>query len=219
MCDYKLIGMRTPEQYRCVFCRELVSGTSNAPWDKPVSETDKYLIVPTKGSLVPGWLLVVSKDHMVCAGELRSPEFRDLEHAIDIAKGIVEQNFGPATVFEHGPALAGTALGCGIDHLHIHVAPLGFSLAESVEFIIPDVFWQSLRTFSQLRALHTAGLGYALIGEPKEEMKWFQPPTGLRQPLRRAIATKLGFPERFDYAAYPHVDNVIRTLEGISIGM
>jgi hypothetical protein len=50
-------------------------------------------------------------------------------------------------------------------------------------------------------------------------MGGFQPPAGVRQALRRAIANRLGIPELFDYATHPHVENVLRTLEHVAVGV
>jgi hypothetical protein len=69
-----------------------------------------------------------------------------------------------------------------------------------------------------LRTLHRAGIGYAVVGEPGADMAWFQPPSNIRQPLRRAIANQLGVPGLFDYATHPHVENVLRTLEHLAVG-
>lgn len=211
--------MDTLQAANCIFCERLVIGPSNAPWDTTIAETDKYTIVPTKGSLVPGWLLVVSKRHALCSGELPPGDFSCLEHAIGVAREFVERHFGPATIFEHGPKFPGTSLGCGVDHLHFHVAPLKFSLVEAVASVVPNAEWTKAEGLPTLRALHRAGIGYAVVREPDADMFWFQPPSSIRQPLRRAIANRLGIPELFDYSAHPHVGNVLRTLEHVAVGV
>jgi len=211
--------MNASRQGKCVFCERLLPGLSDDPWDTPLAETDQYLIVPTKGSLVPGWLLVVSKQHALCAGELQLSEFGDLERAILMAKAIVERHFGPATIFEHGPAHNGTSLGCGIDHLHFHVAPLKFSLAAAVDLVVPTAEWRGLAQLQELRSLHLRGLGYAVVIAPEGVIRWFLPPSGIRQPLRRAIASYLGSAKCFDYARYPYTDNVLQTLEQVAAGI
>lgn len=210
------LGMHNSQEPACSFCERLVSGRSDAPWDTTVAQTSEYTIVPTKGALVAGWLLVVSKRHVLCAGALDTGEFGDLQHAICVAKEIVERSFGPATVFEHGPRLTGTSLGCGIDHLHFHVAPLKFRLSEAVDSIFRGVTWKEVADIRFLGALHRKGIGYAMIHEPGSKMVWFPPRPGIRQPLRRAIASRLGVPESFDYASYPHLPNVVRTLAQIA---
>src|ERR1700692_143633 len=211
--------MDTLQEAKCILCDLLVLGpAANAPWDTTIAETDKYRIVPTKGSLVPGWLLAVSKSHALCSGELETHELNCLEKAIGVATEFVERHFGAATIFEHGPRVAGTSLGCGVDHLHFHVAPLKFSLVEAVDSVVPNARWAKLEGLQALRTLHKAGIGYAVVGEPGGGMVGFQPTANIRQPLRRAIANRLGTPELFDYAAHPHVENVLRTLEHVGVG-
>jgi diadenosine tetraphosphate (Ap4A) HIT family hydrolase len=151
--------MDTLQAANCIFCERLVIGPSNAPWDTTIAETDNYTIVPTKGSLIPGWLLVVSKRHALCSGELSPGDFSCLEHAIGVAREFVEHHFGPATIFEHGPKFPGTSLGCGVDHLHFHVAPLKFSLVEAVASVVPNAVWTKAEGLPTLRAMQRAGIG------------------------------------------------------------
>ncbi len=214
-----LLDMDTFQKTDCTFCERLVLGSSDAPWDTAIGETDRYVIVPTKGSLVSGWLLVVSKQHALCSGELRSDEFGDLEEAIDLARKIVERHFGEATIFEHGPSASGTSLGCGIDHLHFHVVPLSFSLVKAVDSVAQNAVWKELGDLRNLAGLHRSGVGYAVVGEPGSPLVWFQPPATIRQPLRRAIANQLGIPGCFDYATHPHLNNVLRTLDQVAVGV
>jgi ATP adenylyltransferase len=202
----------------CIFCERLLQGSSDTAWDTTIAETDQYIIVPTKGSLVAGWLLVVSKQHFLCSGELQEKEFVSLERAVYLAKEIVEGHFGAATVFEHGPQVPGTSLGCGIDHLHLHVVALNFSLVEAVNSSIQGVTWQGLPNLRSLGPLYRSGIGYAVVGEPHAQLVWFPPPHNVRQPLRRAIANHLGVPERFDYAKHPYTENVLRTLDRVMVG-
>ena len=156
--------------------------------------------------------------HALCSGELEKHAFNGLEQAIGVATEFVERHFGPATIFEHGPRVPGTSLGCGVDHLHFHVAPLKFSLVKAIGSVVPNARWAKLEGLPALRTLHNAGIGYAVVGEPAAHMTWFQPPPNIRQPLRRAIANHLGIPELFDYTAHPHVENVLRTLEHVAVG-
>jgi ATP adenylyltransferase len=201
----------------CTFCKNATEGSS-ADWNKVLAETPGYVVVPSKGALVPGWLLVISKRHYLCAGALPLGEFGALEDAIDIAKEMVTKHFGAATVFEHGPQRYGTSLGCGIDHLHMHVAPLGFKLTDAVESLLPETKWESLIQLSDLNRLHKFGLAYGLVQDHTGGAVWCRPQAGIRQMFRQAIANKIGTPEQFDYAIYPHLANVIHTIESLKLG-
>jgi hypothetical protein len=204
--------MSNPQNGDCVFCRR----ASKEPWDKKLAETLDYVILPTKGALIPGWLLVVSKNHRICSGALDSQERTTLVDATDVARGLVEGSFGAATLFEHGPSVPGTPVGCGIDHLHIHVAPLGFSLAKTCTQMFGSE-WCELNHPDALQRVHKQGTAYIAVKEPGEPWLWCAPPAGVRQPFRRAIAFMLGMPERFDYRTDSFLPNVVETVQQISV--
>jgi ATP adenylyltransferase len=200
----------------CVFCDRLFCD-SNEPWDTILAETRDHVVVPTKGALVPGWVLVVSKDHVICSGALEARQRKSLEEAIDAAQALVEQSFGPATLFEHGPILPGTPLGCGIDHLHVHVAPLSDSLADACTRMFRSK-WYKLAQWETLASLHRQGVGYAAVKEPGNSWMWCVPPSEVRQPLRRAVACMIGMPERFDYRKDFFLPNILETVRQIAVG-
>jgi ATP adenylyltransferase len=201
----------------CRYCDQLLTGpTAREPWNYVIAETDDFVVVPTLGSLVPGWLLVVSRDHVLCAGALDITAHSRLSRAVSQAVALVEDEFGPATVFEHGPARAGTPAGCGVDHLHIHVAPLPFSLMAAASNAFPIASWEPVRSPTNVRTLHAAALDYCYVAEPGKPASWAQTPPGIGQFLRRAIATQLGMPERFDYRTHDGRDCVSATLDRLS---
>ncbi len=200
----------------CVFCKNLSNGASDAPWDKVLQETDNFFITPSKGSLVPGWLLVVSKKHAICSGAIDGTEFQDLTGCLRLAVEMVHKRFGSVTVFEHGPSVPGTSLGCGIDHQHLHVVPLAFSLKDAVSALFPSVEWALLSDLSGTRALYRSRIDYGLVQETNGRIWWCRPPNGVRQVFRRVIAHNLGIPDQFDYAGHPHLSNTLQTLAYLS---
>jgi hypothetical protein len=60
--------------------------------------------------------------------------------------------------------------------------------------------------------MHSNGVPYIAVQEPGESLYWSPPPHGVRQPLRRAVASAIGVPERFDYNVHPHADNIAATV-------
>ena len=197
----------------CVLCDGLLAGRSSGQWDSVLAETPDYVVVPTKGALLAGWLLVVSKQHALCSGALKT----DLQQvaragAVDLAKSMIESRFGPTTAFEHGPHIGATSLGCGVDHLHIHVAPLSFSLQSAVERLYPGTDWHQLNDWNDLSPIHANKSPYMAVQEPNGALKWSLPPAGVRQPLRRAIAASVGLFDEFDYSAHPQTENVASTI-------
>jgi len=147
---------------------------------------------------------------------MTNEEISELKDSIEIARKLVRDTYGEPTLFEHGPAHAGTPVGCGIDHQHIHVVPLSFPLRSAVADLFPSIEWGKLSSYEGTRSLYNSHLPYGLVQEPDQEIFYCDPPRGVRQFLRRAIAHALGVPEQFDYSAYTHVSNTIQTLEDLA---
>jgi diadenosine tetraphosphate (Ap4A) HIT family hydrolase len=199
----------------CCFCDNLVRGVGGSPWDTPLYSDQSFVITPTKGALVPGWLLVVAKTHLLCGGALPTLELNELQNCVNIAKQMVRERFGEPTIFEHGPCEINSAVGCGIDHLHFHVAPLRFSLRKAVSDLFPDIEWRPIPHLWATQALYRSKIAYGLVEEPDDQMHICCPPRGVRQLFRRAIASQLGIPKQFDYNEYPNLSNVLGTLSGL----
>jgi ATP adenylyltransferase len=201
----------------CVFCERILQRRSDVACDQALAESDEYVVVPTKGSLVPGWLLVVAKGHVLCAGASPFSLPDGLQDILTITRHLIEPRFGPVTLFEHGPATDGTALGCGVDHLHIHAAPLAFSLRTEFQRLFPRSHWRGVTRWRDLQPIHSEGVSYVAVQEPGGPLEWCEAPPNVRQPLRRAVAAAIGEDERFDYNLYPYDENVARTIEALSV--
>jgi len=199
----------------CCFCDGLVRGASQAPWDALLYDSGRFIVTPSRGSLVPGWVLVVAKRHTLCSGAITSSELTELLDCVAVARDLVRKNFGEPTLFEHGPSRSGLALGCGIDHLHLHVVPLSFSLKRATTTRFPEVKWKEISDLSGTSSLFASNLSYGLVHEPDSSMSWCHPPKHVRQFFRKVIAAELGIPEQFDYTQFPQLPNVLRTLEAL----
>jgi hypothetical protein len=140
-------------------------------------------------------------------------EFEELGTSISIACEMVRRNFGEPTVFEHGPCFPGTPVGCGIDHLHIHVVPLPFSLKQAASALFPAIEWKPLLDLSETRCLYGSNIPYALVKGPESGMFWCRPIKDTRQMFRRVIAGMLGVQDQFDYAEFPYSLNALQTLD------
>lgn len=201
----------------CVYCSGLLrrAVTERQPWDTVLAETSGFVVVPTKGALVPGWLLVVSKQHRLCAGEQTPTEQAEALAGVSLARELVERAYGPATVFEHGPASAGTAVGCGIDHLHFHVVPLPFSLEKASTDLRPSLMWRDAHSPAVTAELYRERRSYLLLQEPIGGWRVAHAPQ-VRQFFRQAIAARLGSADMFDYREHPHAANAIDTVTRIT---
>lgn len=195
----------------CRFCRVVLGGQPLAqPWDHVLLESENFVVLPSKGSLVPGWLLVVPKAHQLSLAACSSSQATELESIIALCAHAVERTFGPATMFEHGAVNEGTSWGCGIDHAHAHVLHLPFDLSESIA-THESQSWVNHISVAQAGGW-TANHPYFSIKTPGQR-NWsvIMPDSIPRQFARQLIAGELGVPEQFDYDSHPFVANAEKT--------
>lgn len=206
----------------CPYCTGLLSGQSALPCDTVLREFGTSVVAPTKGSLLPGWLLVIPKRHSTCCGALTAHEEADLDEAIAWASSRVLSSFGPVTTFEHGPACASSAVGCGVSHTHIHVCALPFSLVSVVARAQPvkgerlDLS-ATLVPHAYARGCHAQGIDYTWIRDPNGAALVVSNPPRQSQYLRRLIASELGCSDTFDYRLFDHTENVLATLARLDV--
>ena len=101
---------------------DLVSGKlgSSRIADTIVFSTEKHIVVPTLGSILPFWFLVIPRLHTL--NYAAQPHSTRVELSLIIRKlrSLMKAAEDPL-VFEHGPAQPDSVVGCGCDHAHMHV--------------------------------------------------------------------------------------------------
>ena len=207
------------ENAECRYCDFLLGERADRgnrePWNKIIYESDNFVVVPTLGSLVEGWLLIVTKEHFLCMGALPDTFRKEIEAVVDFTSNAITHSFNTPTIFEHGPSREGSDIGCGIDHAHLHLVPLKFSLLAQARKSkeLNELVWSHSRDdFHQLQNLHRQGKSYLYIKEPNSESVYCTPEAVPCQSLRRIIARTIGIESAYDYNKYHFESNVERTI-------
>lgn len=200
----------------CAYCSSFLVGRRSRPWDTVLFESDNFVVVPTRGAIVEGWLLVVSKEHVLCMGALARGIHRELCEIVEHTSSVFEQAYGRPTVFEHGPSKTGLGIGCGVDHAHLHLVPLDFSLrsatARSLERFRAN--WvPSAEGLGSLKGLHELGRSYLYLAEPGASAVHCASDTLPCQFMRRVIAKECGLLEEYDYHTHPRQVSVVKTVD------
>jgi len=191
----------------------LLSGKESGP--DPYVDIDLWNdrsvgVVPTRGSLVAGWLLVIPRVPVLCIAALQPSERKVVLEAGVTAATQVRDLGKHIYFFEHGTFRAGTNLGCGVDQAHLHVVPGNFDLFSCLldrtvawAAVSADDPWDGAEDDYYL--IGRAGLWYR--GTPRERVSQY---------FRRRIAAETGQAHAWDYREWPHYDKVRRTLEHFS---
>lgn len=182
------------------------------PWDVEVLGNAQFAVVPSMGSLVPGWLLAVPRTAKLNLSGLNPAYKSSLSKLIDEVGTGLKGLPGEVYCFEHGSVYHGSLAGCGVDQAHLHIVPLEFDLVAAAK-LYDDVEWSDLDAkndpLTQLPkdgeyiAIWRWSDGVGLMGKP-------QKPTS--QWVRRVIAHSLGVSEEWNYRTHPQHQNVQSTL-------
>ena len=165
-------------------------------------QDDELQVCFDASPLVPGHLILSSREHYGCAGELPRILF---DRLTDVRAAIGAQllaTFGAASFYEHGRA--GHCLSDGMEHrlchhFHLHCVPLEVDISAELARrfdSVPIPVWQDLAEAyeeygSYLYAADRSGRGTMYVADETVE-------THL---LRTLVAQQIGVPERANWRA------------------
>ena len=97
----------------------------------------------------------------VCAlRRLETSAFSELEALLSDVIPIVESNYRTKSMFEHGAAAKASAVGCGVDHAHLHLVPVECDLQSGAQQIAPNVRWSRVGSFKAISDQDLTRHGY-----------------------------------------------------------
>lgn len=163
--------------------------------------------------MVAGWMLIVPKEHFISIGAMPEDlagEMMDLKRRVASYLQLV---YGPLCAFEHGPSGIERKIGCGVDHAHLHLVPIRFDLISAARLYLPEgVQWQD-GNLSKCRSAFLQGRDYLYIEQPLGHGQIaFHKEFG-SQIFRKAIASRIGMPDQYNWRDYPQHGNIAETID------
>lgn len=213
------IGKDSVDNVECRMCENIMGDgiEANALWNQILFESEDFVSIPSVGALVPGYMLVLPKSHAICSGALGQRQLVNYWKFSQRVRERVEQKFEKTILFEHGPAAPDTEVGCGVDHAHLHVAPIDGPILEFAEQNNPDsINWTEVSSFKAISEFHDAGEEYLFYQDHDGPLMVGTSPQINSQLFRRAMAENMGSPEKFDWNDYPMARNVQATVSELS---
>jgi hypothetical protein len=127
-----------------------------------------------------------------------------LDEVVDWARNRLAPFGGRLFLFEHGAKVSGSAVGCGVDHAHLHLASLPANLIDLVLLdrtvswaeVPAEDPWGSVR--SDCEYYFVSDFDRAFVGYPAAVRSQY---------FRRVIAGSLGQADQWDYRQYPNERN------------
>jgi diadenosine tetraphosphate (Ap4A) HIT family hydrolase len=186
--------------------------TTDHVWNTILAETENFFVVPTMGALVPGWVLIIPRAHQLNIGCLTMSHRAELRTLVERFTVELSREFGPVTLFEHGPSVEGTEVGCGVDHAHLHLVSLPFSMQHAVaDFREVPLPWMKVMRGDGLPPCDLVAPYYWYRDQSGSEFS-SSAPSGISQLFRRIIAGFVRRPSQFDYRHFPNQGNAAETV-------
>ena len=195
----------------CPLCKIACSNRHLLPeHDKPVIETESFIVVPAMGQLLEGYLLVSPKQHSPNLASLSTPLLVQLAKLKERVRSLIFKEFGEYPIFfEHGPGLYQQTGGSCIDHSHLHVLPMTISSPPSL--ITDHLHGGRIKGFSEVIEYATQGKPYFYFECSNKSMYLFDANDLPCQFGRKVIARILGCTDEWDWAIFPYHNRMIKT--------
>jgi len=199
---------------RCAFCSS-IAGESGASVEVPVLEDERFVAWVSRGPLVDGHVIMVPRQHLLNLGQLSET---DLEHQLRfIARltNLIEASYGPVALFEHGPVREGTAVGCSIDHAHLHLVPVQHSLVDAARRDYPELSWRDVDGYWDVREIAWT-TPYLFVRDPDGASALAVGEGIPSQALRRTIAAMLGREGEWDWKVHPRSATILKSIRELT---
>lgn len=185
------------------------------PWDEVLDESASFVVFPSLGSMVAGWLLIMPRRPVLNLRQLTGSEQDELNELVSRVGSKMGAFPGDLYLFEHGNEMVGGPVGCGVDQAHLHLVPLSIDLLTAArEWRDESMQWTECYDAAAFASVIPAYGEYVSIWRPRDNAglsgTMLEPQS---QWVRRVIAAKLGRDEAWDYKAHPDVKNLLETVQ------
>lgn len=205
--DYQNIWQQPASQ--CVFCTPNPSLT--------ILSSEHFSVIHDISPLIEGHLIIHSKEHFGCAGEVPEEYVAELLAVKEKISTLLSNVYGTVSFYEHGRA--GHCLTDGPEnrlchHFHLHALPLDIDISSTIDKSYTHII---LKNFTDI-TLAFDTYGQYLYFENTEGDKYFYSINEEIQThyLRTVIAESIGFPERANWKQYSDYFMHIRAKRKVS---
>lgn len=197
----------------CSICN-IVNGGSDLLSDVALWEDEDFYIMPTLGCLVPGYILILSKEHIYSSCYLNAGKRTKLQNLLERLSKIYEANYGfNPLIFEHGGAQSHVnKSACCIWHCHIHIVPHLFTNTDNMVDSLKLTGIESFEDFFD-KCSDTSYLFFA-DNQGNKFIQLFNSAVEAApsQIFRKWIAKDIGIPQQWDWRTNTFKENIFKTI-------
>lgn len=184
-------------------------------YNQPLLETTNFKVVPSLGSLVEGWLLIVPKRHYLSFGYLENELFSELNFLHNTVINSLEEIYKKGVIsFENGTFNQGSCVGCGVDYAHIHYVPIEVDIRQLLdEFYSYNLNWGKVDSLIRIKNSIDNQAPYMFIEDNSRNKYICEITLPHSQLIRKLIAKHIGLTEQFDWKQNYFEDIILKTIE------
>jgi ATP adenylyltransferase len=186
----------------------------NAKSDIDLFRDHSVAVVPSLGSIYPGWLLAIPRQRLLSLRQLRSDERTNFLRLCNRVEKRLSTFSSQVFYLEHGPAAEKSQVGCGVDQAHLHMVPTRHHLLDDV-LADDSVTWSEVDNVDPW-AFIPPEIEYYLISNLTRSYVGF-PLEPCSQYFRKKLAALNGTPDEWDYRKWPYYEHIERTINGFAI--
>jgi len=167
----------------------------------PLIEDKDFWVVCDVHPLVEGHILIIPREHIVCAGAFSEEIFAKYQDFYQKTKKFVSQSYGSCIVFEHGK------IGQTVFHAHTHFLPCECEVSD----IVPNTDkLTKIDSLEEIRAEFKKH-GQYLFTEINDQKWLVNPDIGFPRFFRDLFAKKLGAVERGNWKTTENNQSIMET--------
>jgi len=207
--------------YFCSYCEEFKEGNTDGLFlrlfkeegisTRILKETDNFLVFPTLGAFVEGYLLIAPKKHFLSIGALPDEMYPELKELLKEVKKDLSKYYCKPILFEHGPISKILKGGCCIDHAHIHIVPVKVDILDEIKYFLGTP--RQIHTIEELKNEVVNGRQYIFYENHEEDKFIFNPSIVPSQFVRQILAVKLGIPHKWDWRSNIEKEKILNTIK------
>jgi ATP adenylyltransferase len=198
----------------CRLCWAISEEGQRHPANTIVHSTDEHVVVPALGSIIEGYVMLVSKRHRSSVATLTPQRASEVQREIDSVLSMLEQQSSSTrwVVFEHGTTLDCGLKACCVDHLHLHLLPVDMDLAADLATRL-SCEARRIDALQDLRQVRESGAdNYIYVRNPDGTHYVLTPPAYSSQFVRQVLAERAGKGEFWNWQNHPMENDSVKTI-------
>ena len=181
-----------------------------------IGETQNFIVAPTLGAFVEGYVLIVAKHHYPSVSQMPISSIKELRALMNQVKREIRVVYGIGSVcFEHGESLCSRRAGGCISHTHVHVVPCDVPLIERIQQLnLNAIEIPSILALSE----YYKQVPYLYFQDITNKKYVFSGQVYPSQLFRQILASYYNLGDKWDWRQFQFEENIKKTIERLRIG-